>query len=301
MRRAALLMTAVAVVLAGCTHGSSRPTIGVSLPVSDSSFFKAFLRGARTEAKRQGAVLKVSSAANRPGKQVSQISAFVNEGVDAVVVDAVDLARVAPAMRKAKEAGVPVIAVGQPVVGQVATAAVLPEDALAGKLAAEFLFVRMGGTGHAAEFLAQSGSDAGALEGFREIAKQTTTVSVVTKLDAGPSSAQAAKSATALFKSDPKLNGVFAGTDEIALGVIEAARHAGILKRVAVVGLGGAPKTFRAIQTGDLEGVVVANAEALGRLAVRSAAAAADGRRVPPKETVDVKLVTKENVKAYLP
>ncbi|HEX8100478.1 MAG TPA: substrate-binding domain-containing protein, partial [Actinomycetota bacterium] len=174
-------------------------------------------------------------------------------------------------------------------------------EALAGKLAAEFLFVRMGGAGHAAELVSQNGSESGVVEGFREISKETTTISVMTENDAGPTIAQAAHTAAALFDSDPKLNGVFAGTDEIALGVLKAARHGGILKRMAIVGLGGAPATLRAVQKGDLDGVVVADAEELGRLALRSATAAADGGRVPPKETVDVQLVTKENVKAFLP
>jgi ABC-type sugar transport system substrate-binding protein len=303
VKRLAVVTACFAIVLSGCTSGSSTPTIGMLVPTSKSAFFRAMLQGAREEARRQGAVLMVANADNDGARQANELKAFVDREVDAIVLDAVGTPRAAAATQTAKDADVPVIAVGDVVPGERATGYVESPNELAGRIAAEYLFFKMGGKGQAAELLdVRSGPAAAAVDrGFTQIARETKTVSIVARRTSPADPTQAAAVAAALFKSKPKLEGVFANTDEIALGVLQAARRHGILGRLSIVGLGGTTaEALRAVKKQQLEGVVWVNAEELGRVAVASAIRAARGRSIPSRQTVDVKLVTKANAKKFL-
>ncbi|MDP8957563.1 MAG: sugar ABC transporter substrate-binding protein [Actinomycetota bacterium] len=260
------------------------------------------LAGARLEARRHGVRLLVSDAGDNDAIQARHLDRFLEQEVNAIVVDPAGPGVVA-ATERAEEADVPVIAVGDVLPNQRVTTSVVSENIVAGRIAAEYLFFRMGGTGDAAEILPSRLGPAG-LEmqrGFLEIADRTPTVTVVTRVTSPIGVGRAPSVASRLFESNPNLEGVFAGTDEIALSVVRAARRLGVLDRVVIVGVGGAPPTLAAIEAGRLEGSVRTDPAELGRVAVDAAVRAVRGERLPPRQFVDVTLVTHENVKRFLP
>ncbi|HEX2267143.1 MAG TPA: substrate-binding domain-containing protein, partial [Actinomycetota bacterium] len=96
---------------------------------------------------------------------------MIDQGVDALVIDAGGGSMAALAER-AGEGDVPVIAVDDATQNSQATASVVGENVVAGRLAAEYLFFRMGGTGAVAAIVPSRPGPAG-LEvhrGFEEIA-----------------------------------------------------------------------------------------------------------------------------------
>jgi ABC-type sugar transport system substrate-binding protein len=289
-------------VVGGCTSGPSRITIGVSVPSSQTDFFRAMLSGARAEAKKQGAVLLVANAGNDAARQAMGLDGFLDRGVDAIVLDAAPSPALLTATRDAREAEVPVIAVRDVVASEQATSSVVSANVVAGRLAAEYLFFRMGGTGQAAEVMGSNGgsSTVEVERGFRQIAKETGTVSMVARRTTDANRTDAAGVALDLFKDEPDLDGVFANSDEIALGVVQAARRLGILGRVAIIGVGGTRPALRAVKAEQLEGTIRDDARRLGRLAVGAAVRAAKGRPVPKTQIVDVTLVTHDNVNRFL-
>ena len=302
MKRILLSLACVAVAVAACTEEPSRITIGMSVPRADTGFFKEVLTGARLEARRQGATLVVSDAHDNESIQARSVDRFLEQEVDAIVIDPAGSLVVA-ATERARDANVPVIAVGDVLPNQRVTTSVVSESVVAGRIAAEYLFFRMGGTGDAAEILPSRLGPAGLdmQRGFREIADRTRTVTVVTSVISPTGLKRATSVASRLFESNPDLQGVFAGTDEIALGVVEAARRLGILGRVVIVGVGGTMPALAAIEAGRLEGSVRTDPEELGRRAVQAAVRAARGDPVPRSQVVDVALVTEDNVRKFLP
>ena len=271
----------------------------MSVAKPDTAFLRSVVKGAREEARRQGAVLVVSNAGSGT-TPLAQVDRLVDQDVDAVVIDAEGSG--SRAAESVREVDVPVIAVGAVVPGLRATTSVVGENVVAGRIAAEYLFFRMGGTGTAAEIVASPPGPAtqAVRRGFREIAERTPTVTVGARQTSPASTAAAASLASRLFKSNPELEGVFAGTDEIALGVVQAARRLGILGRVVVVGVGGTAPALSAVRAKRLEGAVRLNAEELGRLAVDAAVRAARGNPAPRRRVVDVTLVTEQNVQKFL-
>jgi ABC-type sugar transport system substrate-binding protein len=302
MRRLALVLVCVAAGVAACTGEPSRITIGVSVVNSDAAFFREMLTAARQEARRQGALLVVSDAGDNPTSQPRQVDRLLDRGIDALVIDASGGSM--PALtEQAGEADVPVIAVGDPTPNPQVTASVVGENVVAGRLAAEYLFFRMGGTGAAAAILPSrlGPADLEVQQGFEEIAVRTPTVTITSQRTSPVDVKQAASIALEVFESYPEVEGVFAGTDEIALGVVRAARQLKILGRVAIVGVGGTTPALDAIEAERLEGSVRTDPAEVGRLAVEAAVRAARGEPVPRRQVVDVTLVTRENVKRFLP
>ena len=301
MRRFALVLVCIAAGVAACTGEPSRITIGMSVVNSNTAFFSEMLIAARQEARRQGAVLLVSNANDNPTNQPPQVDRLLDQGVDALVVDAAGVS-VAALTERAGDAGVPVVAVGDATPSP-ATASVVSENVVAGRLAAEYLFFRMGGTGAAATILPSrlGPADLELQQGFEEIAVRTPTVTITSQRTSAVDVKRAASIASEVFESYPEIEGVFAGTEEIALGVVRAARRLNILGRVAIVGVGGTAPALDAIEAGRLEGSVRTDPAKVGRLAVEAAVRAARGEPVPRRQVVDVTLVTRENVKRFLP
>ncbi len=303
MKRIALVIGCVGVVLPACTGGPSRITIAMTVPTSDTAFFEVLVSAARQEARRQGAALVVSNAGNDDARQARDVDRLVEQGVDAIVIDAVGGRSVVRAAQRAREADIPLIAVGDVVAGTSPTTSIVSENVVAGRIAAEYLFFRMGGTGTAAAIL-PSGAGPASREverGFQEIAARTPTVTLAERRSSPVAAAGAASVASRMFEEIPDLEGVFAGTDEIALGVVQAARRLGVLGRVMVVAVGGTARALAAIRVERLEGVVRTDPHELGRLAVAAAVRAAHGNPVPRRQVVDVTLVTEDNVKRFLP
>ena len=302
LRRIALVLACVVAGVPACTGEPSRITIGMSVFNSDTAFVREMLTAARQEARRQGALLVVSDARDSPTNRARQVGRLLDQGIDARVIDSSG-GSMAALIEQAGEADVPVIAMEDTPPSPRVTASVVSENVVAGRLAAEYLFFRMGGTGKAAVILPPdvSPTDLELQEGFEEIADRTPTVIIAVQRIAEIDVGRAASVASEVLESYPDLEGVFTVTDELALGVVAAARRLGILKRVVIVGVGGTRPTLAAIEAGRLEGAVRIDAEELGRLAIETAVRASRGEPVPRSQVVDVALVTTENVRRFLP
>ncbi|MFJ3985446.1 sugar ABC transporter substrate-binding protein [Streptomyces fungicidicus] len=128
VRRAALLLTAGLPVLSltacGVAEGDGSEsaalgksydiTVGLLLPDRDTARFEKFDHPLIKErisslTNKQGKVV-YANAEGSPKKQSEQFGKLVADGVDAILVNAVDSAAIAPDVEKAKEAGIPVIA-----------------------------------------------------------------------------------------------------------------------------------------------------------------------------------------------
>jgi ribose transport system substrate-binding protein len=84
-------------------------TFGVVVNMADHPSITAMNQGMQDEAAIYGVKLVILDPAFDPQKQVSMIDNLIAQGVDALMVNAVDPAAVVPSLKKASEAGIPVI------------------------------------------------------------------------------------------------------------------------------------------------------------------------------------------------
>src|SRR5262249_51928374 len=86
------------------------------------------INGMQDRAKQLGITLEVKDANLDVNKEVSAAEDFMSEGVDVLVITPVNEDGVVPLVRRAKEAGMPLVMEGNPVKGVASTAAICDYD-----------------------------------------------------------------------------------------------------------------------------------------------------------------------------
>ncbi|WP_028815497.1 substrate-binding domain-containing protein [Streptomyces flavidovirens] len=292
----------VAVVVAGVSYfnsGSSGTTtkVGMSLSTLNNPFFVQMKAGAQAEAEDSGIDLTVTDAQNDASQQANQLQNFTGEGVKSIIVNPVDSDAAGPAVRAANKAGIPVVAADRGV-NKADTAALVASDNVAGgKLAAKALAEKLGGKGEIAVLQGTAGTSASRErgKGFAEGLRAYPGIKVVARQPADFDRTKGLDVMTNLLQSSPRITGVFAENDEMALGAVKAlGSKAG--KSVHVVGFDGTPDGLKAVGAGTLYASVAQQPRELGRIAVQNAVEAARGKKVDSVVKVPVKVVTKKNV-----
>ncbi|MFB4420426.1 substrate-binding domain-containing protein [Streptomyces sp. QL37] len=297
-----IAVVCLAAVIAAVTFfksGSSGTTtkVGMSLSTLNNPFFVQMKEGAQKEAKAAGIDLTVTDAQNDASQQANQLENFTSSGVDSVIVNPVDSDAVGPVVRGANEADIPVVAADRGV-NKAETATLVASDNVAGgKLAAKTLADRLGGKGSIIVLQGTAGTSASRERGagFAAGMKAYPGIKVVATQPADFDRTKGLDVMTNLLQSHPGINGVFAENDEMALGAVKAlGSKAG--KSVPVVGFDGTPDGLKAVEAGTLYASVAQQPAELGKIAVRNAVKAADGKKIDSMVKVPVKVVTRQNV-----
>ena len=113
-----------ALVLTGCSTGnesddspaasgskSDECVIGMTQINQTAAFFTQMNEGAEEAAEKAGCELTIANANNDSAKQNSDIENFVSQGVTGLIVVAIDVNGVVPAVKAAKDKGIPVVAI----------------------------------------------------------------------------------------------------------------------------------------------------------------------------------------------
>lgn len=115
--------------------------VGYTVQSMENAYFVSIVEGMKAAAKEKGIDLVVADAAADASKHISQIEDFVSQGVDAIIISPVDQEAPADAVKKAQEAGIPVISLDQEVKGSDAFFGIDEEEygRLGGELAGQWL------------------------------------------------------------------------------------------------------------------------------------------------------------------
>jgi ribose transport system substrate-binding protein len=97
-----------------------------------------------------------------------------------------------------------------------------------------------------------------------------------------------------MLQAHPEVDAVFACSDLMALGALEAIAAAGRSGTIRVVGFDALDDARKAIDAGRMEASVAQSPRDMGRIAVESAARLLKGEPVPAEQTVEIALVTKD-------
>lgn len=305
---AAAVATAVAAcVLASCTSsgeaGAGEGSGGaatVVLAVADNSAFTRDLAvGARRVAEAAGGEVVVVDADSDPDRQAEQVAIAVEMGVDAVIVNAVDVGDPADRVLPLVEADIPVVALDTALDGVPLASYVASDNVDGGRQAAQRLARLVGYNGLV---LHVEGNPATSVsrergQGFEEGLRDFPGVVVVSRESADFDRDVALTLVSDLLAANPGVVGVFAENDPMALGAIEAlGQRAG--RDVQVVGYGGDGSGLGAVRAGTLAATVDVRAEELGETAMEQALAAASGAPTDDVVSVPIGLVDAEDLSA---
>src|SRR6056297_1996852 len=121
------------------SENSDETRIGFVYPTLNNPFFVDQQAGSNKAGEDFGAKVIHVSGENDVSRQVKLVEDFIAQGVDAIILQAVDTAGVVVAIKEANNAGIPVFTPGEsPAGGEVVTSAVFNEINT-GRAAAEYV------------------------------------------------------------------------------------------------------------------------------------------------------------------
>ena len=100
-----------------------------------------------------------------------------------------------------------------------------------------------------------------------------------------------------LLADEPRIDGVLAANDFMALGAIDAMRSAG--RMIPIVGVNATPEGVQAIKAGDLLASASFDAMKIACLGVQAAIRVLSGEKVPAELLLPVEVVDRTNCAAW--
>ncbi|SFD44473.1 ABC transporter substrate-binding protein [Devosia psychrophila] len=300
---ASALALAAAGVLPAAAQNMPAKIDQIGLMVQDMSnpFFAAMETGAKDAAAEIGATLNTQDAQLDLANQNTQIDAFIQQGVDLIVISAVDQAGIAPAIERAKAAGVIVMAVDTPAVG--ADAVFMTDAVQAGEVSCTYLFEQMGGKG---EVLLVDGTPIQTIidriTGCNNVAVNFPDIKIVGQQASRNDRASGMSVTTDMLTAHPDVTGIFGMNDPSALGAVLAVEQAGKSAQIKVTGVDGSPEAVQELnrEGSPFIGSSTQNPGEMVRQAVKTAVAMTEGT-MPTETTVLIPsvLVSRDNVAEY--
>jgi ribose transport system substrate-binding protein len=292
-----LIVAAATALSVAAAHAQTIALVQIN---QQALFFNQMNEGAQKAADEVGAELTIFNANNDPAAQNNAIETYIAQGVDAIIVVAIDVNGVMPAVEQAAEAGIPVLAVD----------AILPEGPQKAQIGVDN---RAAGEMMAKHFLEATGGEAsvgivGALNSFIQNVRQegfeagiagNDGVSVVGVVDGRNVQDTALSAAENLMTANPTMTAIYATGEPALVGAVAAVEAQGAQDRVAVFGWDLTAQVIAGIDAGYVKGVVQQDPAGMGDAAVRAAKTLIDGGTVESTISVPVTIVTSENVDQF--
>ena len=229
-------------------------TIAVFTKNQTNPYFQTVRVGADYAAKAMNAktVHYVPTKPDSIPEQLSQIEDVIVKKPDAIVFTPVDYKAMIPGVEKINEAGIPVVNITDRSAGGKFVAFVGANDQNLARETARYLLKAMGGKGNVVILEGVKGTltNSDRMKGFQEALKEFKDVKVLASQPANYQRLQGLQVMENLLQSHPKIDGVLAANDAMAMGAIEALDGAD--RKALVVGINGTKEAVDAIKAGKL-------------------------------------------------
>ena len=259
MRRVFLSAVAAALVLAVQPASAEGEKIAFSVPSLGFPFFVHMQKQFNEEAAAQGVEVINYDGQNQTTKQTADLEAAIISGVDGVVISPSDSVAMAPAIRQAVEAGIPVVTIDRRVEGVDGLLGHVGADNVKGGEAQGNLIVEMFPDGATIVNLqGQPGSSPAidrnqgvhnVLDGMSDkypfVAEQTANF-------AREEGASVTEAILAGLDEIPDV--IVAANDDMALGAMQVVQEQGL--DIAIIGFDALPEALAAIRDGALTATI---------------------------------------------
>ncbi len=285
------------------TGGAKTLRIAVIPKGTTHDFWKSVHAGAEDAAKELGNVEIVwQGPANEKDKeaQIKIVDVFVNQGLDGICLAPIDRDSLVPAVRRAKQAGVPTVVFDSGLADESDIVSYVATDNLnGGRIAGERLAEVMGKKGGVILLRYQAGSESteNREKGFLEAIAKHPEMTVLSQEQRVDSDAQRALtiSETLLRNHKDEVGGVFTVCEPNNKGMLQALVREEVAGKVKFVAFDSDPKMVQGLADGTVDGVVLQDPVRMGYLAVKTMVAHLKGEQVEKRISTGEKLATPEN------
>jgi ribose transport system substrate-binding protein len=315
MNRRSLFGTAAAVTLAATigfspAFAQDKLTIALIPGLTTDGFYITMNRGAQAAADALGVELVFQGAPDfNPVTQVPVLDAVIARGPDAILIAPTDTTQLIEPLRKAHDAGIPVITVDTFIgTGKYQTGAgdgdfplsyIASDNVLGGKIAARALAAAIGGEGKVFVSNVKPGISTTDQreEGFKTaMAEEFPGITVLETQFNDNDANKAASQLQGVFAREPDLKGVFGANLFSALGAANGVQQAGQSGVVKVVAFDAPVSIVDNIKTGLVDVAIAQHPAEIGYYGVVSAYAHLTGNSIPVAIGTGFTIMDKTNI-----
>ncbi|GME37981.1 MULTISPECIES: substrate-binding domain-containing protein [unclassified Pantoea] len=280
------------------------PTYALVQINQQALFFNQMNNGAQDAAKASSKNLVIFNANDNPVSQNDAIENYIQQGVKGIMVDAIDVNGIMPAIKEAAAAKIPVIAIDSvlPAGPQAAQVGVdnLEGGKIMGKYFVDYVAKNRGGKARLGIVGAlNSAVQNQRQKGFEETIKSNAGITVADVVDGQNVQDTAMTAAENLMTGNPDLTAIYATGEPALLGAIAAVENQGREKDIKVFGWDLTSKAISGIDGGYVEAVLQQDPKKMGEEAVKALNALTAGKTVSKTILVPATVVTKANVDSY--
>ena len=267
-------------------------------------FFNQMNSGAQAAAKEAGVTLVIFNANDQPTQQNDALETYTQQKVQGIIVDAIDVNGIMPAVQSASAAGIPVIGVDSILPAGPQKTQVGVDNDQAGRLIGTFFvdYVKqsMGGRAKLGIVGALNSSIQNIRQaGFESVARRQPSVQVAGVVDGRNIQDNALTVAETLLTGNPDLTAIYATGEPALLGAIAAVNSQGRQGSVKIFGWDLTAQAIAGIDDGSVVAVVQQDSHAMGVAAVNALLTLRQGGTVPKSIPIPITIVTKANVQPY--
>ncbi len=319
---AALAVTVAAAFAATAVGATERQgaldgkKVGVIICTNQNPFCAAWANSVKSGLEKQGATVTVLSSVFDPAVDAQNMNRLIADKPDLIISVPASASAIVPSYIRAKQAGIPILgAIGrQSAAGaKLVTAEARTDDPALGRYAAQNLVEGMKKAGYtkgnvmALTGTASQNNVTDRMAAFRAYMKKYPQFKIVAVEDTNWDQATSAKVGQQLlskYASKGGIQGAYGMADNMAIGIIQGAKQAGVpvgvaKKGLVVTGSNCLSVGIKAIKAGQQYGTGTQAPQVEAALAVKVAAQILNGTTPPKVSYVREQRITKANVAQF--
>lgn len=292
--------------LLGCYEEEfpGRPTVALVVKTLNNPFFNDMQQGAEEMARELELNLIVQAAEREIDveQQVQIVENLIQRRVDAIMLAPSGSREVIPVIARANRAGIPVLILDTRVDmdllerdgAEIATF-IGSDNYEGGLIAGRYVAERLNGSGKVAILEGIPGHETAdsRQRGFLDGISETPGVEVVTSQTANWERNLGYNVFENILQSYSDVEALFAASDLMALGAIEAISSSGRSSGdIIVVGFDAHTEAVEAVRRGTMDATIAQNPYEIGRTGVENANKLLNGESIDEEITVEIKLIT---------
>jgi ribose transport system substrate-binding protein len=282
-------------------------TIGFIPMTLDNEYFITMVNAAQQEADKSGATLLVQAGTSHGSaeEQLQIVETMITNKVDAICIVPSSSVGLMTALKKAEEAGIPIINLDTALDAELVKSSDLKPVPFIGtnnydgaKLAGEYALEITGGTGKVAILTGIAGQQNAAdrRNGFFDAVNGK--LEVVAEASADWEVEKGYNAAQNMIQANPDIVLIFASNDNMALGAIRAAKEAG--KDIKVIGYDAIGEALNSVKSGEMASTIAQFPAEMGIQGVQAALSLVNGGTMPDYTYTETRPITLENVDDFM-
>ena len=306
MATLACSLTAIALLTGSSMAKDAAPTYALVQINQQALFFNLMNKGAQEAAKETGKSLVIFNANDNPVAQNDAIENYIQQGVKGIMVDAIDVNGIMPAIKEAADAHIPVIAIDAVLPAGPHKAQVGVDNIKGGEILGNYFndYVKknMGGKTKVGIVGAlNSAIQNQRQQGFENVIKTNPGIKIADVVDGRNIQDDALTAAENLITGNPDMTTIYATGEPALLGAMAAVVNQGRQNDIKIFGWDLTAQAIGGIDQGYVTAVLQQDPEKMGSEALKALNAVTSGKTVEKNILVPATVVTKANVDTFRP